>query len=939
MKPRWGRTAAVLGLGACAGAVQANEPAGAVAESTLNKVVVVGSALPDAGEQRTAPVKIITRAEIERSGSLSLAEFLADQPAVSGGFTDLQGGAMFAPGASALSLRGMGAQGTLVLLNSRRIAPYALANYAEVFSNIDALPLEAIERIEILKTGGAALYGSDAIAGVVNIVTREGWTGLTVRATHERSLRSGRFGSSRASVTAGWALKGAQGGHLMAHLDMYQRDQVMWSDVIGDAKARYAGLSTAFNARSSYSAAGNLVGVGALQACGADQALSGYCWYDRSTSTQAVPGARQVALMLNGELNLDANTRAYVELLASDNQTRYRSPPQPYGLALGSLTWGDPRTGEARTFWYRGLPAGHPLNLTGVDDAQIRYRFTDVPNETTAQSQQLRALAGLKGQWQGYDWDAAAGVASGRARAEYRGWWSYSGFHQVIGNDDPSQVDPDFFNRAYQIGQTNSPQVLDTLFPRYGYRGEVQQYFVDGKLSGRLMDGPAGPVQMVLGADLRRERFTIDPDERLRSGDIVANGLSASDGTRNVLALFSELNLPLTNALVTQLAVRLDKYQGVAGHVSPKLAWRYQAAPAWALRGSVEAGFRAPNLTESADSTKFAYAQGVADPARCLQAQALANDLATAAAALPAGDAQAQTLQLRANSVVTNECYANVASVVRNNPELQPETSRSLALGVLFAPARSTQLSVDAWSILRRNEIGFKSVYELIDAEAGLPAGRVIRADLADDRTFTSAEQAQYGVTQGALTSTVARFENTSRTETSGFDLGGQTAWTTPLGRLMLGLDASYLYSFKSWSAGLGGWGDNLAGRKGFPRWKAIGDVVLTTGDWVHNLRAVAVSGTSLQGDYYDTIYSPAACVAAGYTESQCRVGGYTRWDYSVQWRGWRDVRVGLRIRNLFERQVPVDVPHWRNLGSYVPPTDEDARGRMVAVQLEWRPR
>ena len=116
-------------------------------------------------------------------------------------------------------MRCLGPQSTLVLLNFRCVAPYPLAaNGSAIFTNIDALPFEAVERIEILKGGASALSGSDAIAGVINIITKRDWVGLQGRISHERSLRSGEMGNSTASLTARLGSPGAEGGHLLANL-------------------------------------------------------------------------------------------------------------------------------------------------------------------------------------------------------------------------------------------------------------------------------------------------------------------------------------------------------------------------------------------------------------------------------------------------------------------------------------------------------------------------------------------------------------------------------------------------------------------------------------------------------------------------------------------------------------------------------------------------
>ncbi len=900
-------------------------------------VEVTGSRIRAAQSEGATPVQVLTRGDIARSGAGSLRELLDQLSASSGGTSDLGGSASFAAGSSGASLRGLTKQATLVLLNSRRVAPYPLADYSEIFTNIDALPFEAIERIEVLKIGGAATYGSDAIAGVINIITRSGWRGVQVRVSRQQSVTSGRFGNTTASVTAGFGGETANDGHVLVNLELYRREGLMWRDVLGYANPAVTGLSRSFGSLSTYSWPGNVIGAGPVAGCAPERVIGGLCRYDRYARFEVVPEAQRSNLLVSGQMPLAGGRKAYAELLLADTRTTYQSPLQAYGAALGAITWGNPNTNQTQAFVYRGLPAGHPLNATGRDEAEFRYRFVDGPNESTASSRQYRMLTGLSGGWQGYDWDSAVGVMGGGTQLAQRGWYSASGFKEVIGNDDPSQTDPLFFNRAYRIGRVNTAEVIDKLFPSYGYRGHVQQWFADAKLSGSVGRTAAGPVNLALGGEWRHERFTVDPSPHLRQGDIVGNGLSASDAARTVGSAFSEIDVPVAAGLSAQGAIRADKYPGLAAHLSPKLAVRFQVAPALMLRAAAETGFRAANLTESAQSTKFAFDNGVPDPKRCPQAQALAAALTAAAAALPASDPQNSLLQARADNIIGTECGASVASIVRNNPALQPETSRNWSLGLVFSPAAQWSLSADAWSILRRNEIGLEGTRDLLAAEADRPPGTVTRAALTNDRSFSAQEQQRYGVTAGALVATTGRFENLARTRTQGVDLAAKGRMNTRVGALELTLDATYLGEFRAWSMVRNGWGDNLVGRNGYPRWRLNPGLAFSHGALAHSLRAAVLSGTSLRGDYYDTTYTEQACEGAGYSAAQCRVAATVRWDYGLQFAGGKQWTLGAHLRNVFNRRAPIGVAGWLNGGGILPPTDEDAKGRLLRLTLEWR--
>lgn len=903
------------------------------ADDSAQAVEVTGTWLPGLHGEGVSPVQVITRDEIRRSGVGTLRELLDQVSAFTGALSDLGGNGSFAPGASGASLRYMGKQSTLVLLNSRRVAPYPLADYSEVFTNLDALPFEAIDRVEILKGGASALYGSDAIAGVINIITRKDWVGLQARVTRQQSATSGRFGNTGISLTGGFVLPGDKPGHITASLELYRRESAMWNDLLRYVNPDVVSHSSGFGSTSTYSWPGNIIGSGPLQGC--QTVVAGLCRYDRYSRFEAIPLAERANLLVHLSQPLADGRHLFAEVMAAQTRSGYNSPFQPYGKALGSITWGNPNDNNAQTFWYRGLPAGHPLNPTGVNDVEFRYRFVDGPNELSASTLQYRALVGLGGKWRGFEWEAATGAMGGHTRFEDRGWWSLSGFHEVIGNDDPSQVDPQFFNRGYRIGQVNSAAVIDRLFPTYGFRGDTRQVFLDGKFSGALAELDNGPLGLAAGMDLRHEHYAITPSDNLAAGDIVGNGLSASNAGRWVGSVNGELGIPLAKALQAQVALRVDKYGSTASHLSPKLGLRYQASPALLVRASTESAFRAPNLVESANSTKFGF-DSVTDPLRCPQAAALSKDLIAAAKALPTTDPQAVLLQARADNLVNRECSASIASIVRNNPDLLPEVSRSYSMGLVFAPESNWKLAVDAWAIDRRNEIGLKPTVELLATEAFQPAGTVNRGSLATDTSFSAAEQARYGVVAGPLQSTIGRFENTFRTRVRGADVMGNGRMQTSLGRLDLKVDAVYLTEARNWSASRDGWGDNLAGRSGYPRWKATSSLTLTRGAWSHTLRAITTAGTSLQGDFTDTTYSPEGCAKNGFTPDQCRVAGWTRWDYALTWAQSGAVTISAALYNMFAKPVPIGLATWLGGSGILPPTAEDGKGRMLRLSLTW---
>ena len=211
-----------------AGPVAAQQTQPPTQEQKLERITITGSNIRRTDTETVAPVEIITREDIEKSGKATVAEVLRSIPANAGNSYSETFSNSFAPGAAGVSLRGLGQKATLVLLNGRRTAGYGFAqNLQDTFVDLNSLPASAIERIEILKDGASAIYGSDAIAGVVNVILRKDYRGIEVAGS------VGYFeGKSdyRASVTAGFGDLCADNFNVFGVLDYSKRDLVMLSD-------------------------------------------------------------------------------------------------------------------------------------------------------------------------------------------------------------------------------------------------------------------------------------------------------------------------------------------------------------------------------------------------------------------------------------------------------------------------------------------------------------------------------------------------------------------------------------------------------------------------------------------------------------------------------------------------------------------------------------
>ncbi|MEH6459069.1 TonB-dependent receptor domain-containing protein [Chitinimonas sp. JJ19] len=908
----------------------------------IEKIEVTGSNIKRLSKETASPVQVVSREDIQRTGANTFREFIDTLSSSTSALSDIGGSSSFASGSSGASLRNLGKASTLVLLNSRRVSNYALGDGAqENFVNLDALPTEAIERVEILKDGASAIYGSDAVAGVINIITRRNYTGLKLKASHQQSVDQGKLEQQNASITAGFGNANEDRYNVLVNADFYQRNDYTFRDLFGESNKTALALNPSIGTFSTFAFPGNLIGggqTGPLTGCAPSMIQGGLCRFDQWARIGAVPKSKRANFFSSGEFRFSDDLKAFGDISYSNIKTEYKGTPPAYGAALGTTEWAA-ADGSIQIFTPRGLPAQHPLNQSG-SEIEFRYRFADAEPllGTKVDSDQYRFMGGLKGIAGNWDWETAAGYTYAKTVMTQRSQYSRKGFKEVIGDYDID--DPLFFNKAYKIGQQNSYEVLNKLFPQYVTQGETSQSFIDGKFSNSaLAELPAGPLGIAAGFDLRREDYeSKDSDILAKEADLVGRGSSAASGSRTYGAAFVELNVPVLDKLEAQLAARVDKFENFDAHVSPKLGLRFQASPSLILRGTFAGGFRAPNLLESSDSELRAFAPGLSDPQRCDAATNVYNSL-NADADASTDPTEAAILRAKAESVYGDSCSFSLASRTKSNKNLKPETSDSKTLGFVFEPVKGFSVSVDYWHIARKNEINSRSAQEVLNNESNFP-GQVTRAaaltalDIEMNQRY--AGRADHQISAHKLTGITRTYENISKTKTSGYDIDLQTSFRpSGLGKLDVDLSATYTKDLYSWSDELKAYGDNLAGRYGYSRLKSV-----LSADWSYGVYSVGVrtnfsSGYALQDDYTDTTYSPAGCARLRYTAAQCRVGSHTTVDLALGYTGIKNLNLMLNVKNLMNRDEPLDLRQYR---SDATETHSNARQlRMVKVSADYK--
>lgn len=880
----------------------------------IQRVQITGSSIKRTEAETAGSVQILTRADIDRTGQTTALGILTTMSSVT---TDLNSASSssgsFATGASAVEMRGLGKVATLVLVNGRRIAPYALADGAqENFTNLDAIASDAIERIEVLKDGASAIYGSDAIAGVVNIILRKQYEGAQIRATYKTARHFEDLRNRNVSAIVGYGDLEKQGFNTYLTIEGYKRDGYSTDDLrehYPDWHRLTPGRST-WDARSSFSPTGNYyrssTNIVAAPGCPAEaiDPSDKLCKWDVLPYTGLNTDSKRHAIASVTNFKIGSDIEANLELTNARATNDYIVAP--FSTSNGSATstgniWYDVYGGRmVGPYYYPKLPVGHPNNPY---DAPVEYRARlmdtgDGFNFNSTESEQSRVMLSLNGTLGKFDWRSAAG------------WMKSTGTKATRAPSAKGYTDA-IVNGTYKFGQQNDRALLESMFPVRTTEGKAEVKFFDATLSGEVAQLPAGPLSIAVGTDVRSNAYEMKSSDNVLNGELVGIfGLQVKDKV-NQYAVFGEATIPVIKRVELNAALRADKTDGSDAHVSPKLGLRVNATDNLLLRATAAGGFRAPNIVESGNGLgRSSIVNSLNDPRRCPIASQLNNLIQNAPNATTADKAQANTFR-------NNDCQASLPSFVASNPDLKPETSRSFTTGLVFEPVKNWTLAVDYYHIERKDEIGTRATADILKGEASLPAGQLIRVDNTgtDNEFIALARKYAPGNTVdfqgiGKLGMVYNPYVNTGKTRVSGIDFDADGRFRVGDANIRIKLDGSYMLKFQTFLVADNAYSENQAGTYDVGarlRMKLRG--ALKLGAWDHGVTVNYRSGFS-----NNSLDSPTYCatqkVAEQYLGYCGRVGSNTTVDYNLQYTGIEHVKLNLYIDNVFSQTAPIN---WRD--------------------------
>ena len=907
------------------------------------KVEVTGSSIKRIDAETALPVQVITRQDINRLAPQNTEDLLKSL-SVTNTTLALQlstGSGAATSGASTVSLRGLGAQRTLVLVNGRRIAPFGgvAGGGANTSVDVNSIPIAAIERIEVLKDGASSLYGSDAIGGVINFILRKDYVGFEAGAQYGQTTHSGDGRAWSVDGLVGFGDLNKDRFNVMVNASHTKEDAIYGrqrnfansSINVGAGNDTTSGNTYPANIVDPNGASRNFLAPRfAPQVANGTFPTFGFtncspslasplfpnnrCRFDPAPLVALIPQSERTSVNISGRFVISPEAELYGEIGGSKNVIKYTIQPtpisdqfnlpagNPYIPVLDALiksynpalqnTYGP--GGVYDTLFKKNtflLPTTSPyyptafaasLGLAGVP-LDLRYRafengLRSLKDDNTA----ARVLGGIKGTISGWDYDSAILYTESKVRETPTGGYPISS--KILTLLNTGVVNP--FGPSTPAVQQ---QILATNFSGEAFNSKTSAASIDAKASREIFQLPAGPLALAVGGELRKEKYAFNASQAIATGNVEGYGgnFVNEDKSRNVEGVFAEVNVPILKGLEGNVAVRYDNYQHVDNTTNPKASLRWQPVRELLLRASVGTGFRAPSLPDLfAPQTEGVSQNGLSDPLRC------------------------------PTTGSSTDCATQFTTVNGGTASLKPEKSSQKSLGFVLEPTSNVHFGADYFDINLRNQIVIGGI-----------GATAILADVTSVTRFSNlvTRGAPSNGLPGPIISIDQHNQNLDKIHIQGIDIDFKTrVVTNTIGKYTFSLNGTYFTRYDSQNpdrsyTGLVADANAQTPLLGsvIPRWKHIASVSWDYGPW-----------NALVAQNFQSAYNDLASTITGDTR---RVGVYETFDLQGSYTGIKGLTLTAGIKNVFDKDPP-----YSNVGGQVffqagyDASYADVRGRFI---------
>lgn len=881
-------------------------------EQTVQRVTVTGSSIKRSESETSLPISVISRDQIEKSGAVSIEDLLKRVSANSAAFSDTTQGAGYAT--SNANLRGMGANSTLILLNGRRLANHPFGNIGGTAAvDLNSIPFTAIDRIEVLRDGASAVYGSDAVGGVINFITRKDYKhgDVSIRYGNTQANIGGTEKGGSIAIGFGDLNEDKFNVLLTANVQKNSRlravDQALYNRGVTEipgssppsSSAPFPGYIEGSIAPGSYPNAnlgpnfspcsGSAFPVNkGLTPNGMDRLG---CRFVYAATLDNLPDQEKGDVYGRATFKASVDHTMFVEASYAQNHSIGRIAPTPIKYGFG------PFHAEINDFYPVNFPVtspfyprallaslGYPTPATGMVQVGLRAipagnRINDTTNS------QARLVVGSTGIFAGWDYDAGLNISRAEGLLNYHGY-----------------VQEDRFLAGMATGLINpfgpSGAEGDALWKAAAMDGDMRKSSstttaIDVKGSKELMPMAGGSMAIAVGVDLRNEKA----DDKPLNADYAAGkhiggegSVPATNASRNLMAVFSELSIPFAKGWEATIAARYDHYSDFGHTVNPRIALRYQATPELMFRAGAGTGFRAPTLWDVNSPASYSNtADPITDPACPDPAE------------------------------LNGRCTTQWTIKQTAAPGLKPETSRQFNAGVVFAPSSKMSVTLDYWNIEKKDQIGVIAA-DVLMASSELLARFPNRIKRGPD---------------GFMQYVETPVDNLGNLKTSGLDLDvrGRIGMASA-GNLNLGLAGTYVHkytaqkyaggSYKEY-VGTGGDGSQAP----VPKWQHT-----ASAEWQLNAMSVTLEHVYTQGwvEAADRV-AASVDVAEPYT-----VKASSRYNLGASYKGMKDITLRVGVRNLLNTEPPyVASSSYGSHAAGYAASFTDPRGRFFYASLNYQ--
>jgi iron complex outermembrane receptor protein len=828
----------------------------------IEEIVVTGSHIPQAELQ--GPVAILDRDILSMSGAATLGDALRRFPMVDTGVFTGRSSDSFALGGTGLSVHGLGVNTTLVLVNGRRMPYYGFASMPwyrsrqiEQFADINSIPLAAVERVEVLKDGASAIYGSDAIGGVINIVLRSRFDGFEVTGF---AGAPNRGGAEESGVNGVWGKDfGSSSVTVMANYS--NRESLFWRDRQVTRTANHRDSFGGDDLRS-YPTSFYVERWGGLNGAECEERsvpgehefeLKGSCRYDENLQVSDMSDERLGATVVYSKA-LEHERNFQVEASFSNSNGVGQLAPDYYFLRPGGV-----KTSPDRPDIF--FPEENPWNPFGAD-TYFWYQFAEAgPTENQIDTDSQRMLATMTGAVNAWDWEIGLLISRANSKLSARNFLDIDhlkeALHGIDLNGDATLQDEEYLNLYTSGSNPNSIEILDYITETRSLSATTMMHTVDAQLSGKIVEMPGGPLMFAAGIEHRYESQFNRGDDRWVYGHI--SWSMNTDSDRHVSSVFAEFRIPLFWNIEIQPAGRYDYYSDFGDIFSPRVSVVWNPMSWLQIRGSWGESYTAPTLYDlNLDNSGSHIWPFATDPIRC----PVTGDDYDCAEGIP-----------RASSLV-------------GNPDAPPGEAETISLGLSIQPLEGLRISADYWKINQFAKTAYDIFYPDDYRGLGLAEQGVVREDPTPEDILLGIPGRIIEVNQVALDVSGRRAE--------GYDFELNYAFRTDnAGAFNVRGYWSHVSSFdmKEWSDfGEYSWTE-FAGEYGTPK-----DRGQLTFFWQGNRLGLMIGGQYI-GDHYDVYYCDC--------EDPVIIPSHFELDTQVSFEVTPNIRLIAGVENLLDESPP----------------------------------